>query len=490
MAEPQASEWRTVPEIVVSCALHRPDVVVLADSGGNEVTGVQLACQVRQGAHALSARGVRHGQFVGIDTPSMSWQQVAVAYFSVVWLGAVAVLIMDERSAAVAVEKVGAVLLVSADDRQPAGASGISMAELTSARGLAGPPSAGAGDLLDLVFTSGTTGDPKPVASRHAQWTGLVRPEIMTSRARRVVAHTGIPVGVSGGLHGVLLSHLARGVTSLCGRTTTDLLAGCRRYGADELHLTPHSARALARAMEPGELWAARVATIRVIGGPVPHAVAGQLSRRFPRARVVSLYGLTEGGAAMCVKLVGQENQDSIGRPVEGTKVRVLDPEGQELPPGQIGELAVSSAGKGALSYYDEESLNRAWFADGWARTGDMGYVTPGGEIRLVGRDRELIVLRGGRIRPESVEEILARRLPADVDIAVVGLASANGWDQIAVFLAGGEHNPEVSRARQHLEAMKGPFRPHYVRVLPAIPRGPFGKPLRRVLAQQLSEES
>jgi acyl-coenzyme A synthetase/AMP-(fatty) acid ligase len=188
----------------------------------------------------------------------------------------------------------------------------------------------------------------------------------------------------------------------------------------------------------------------------------------------------------MFVKLVGGGHDASIGRPVEGTQLRVLGAGGTELPPGEVGELVIRDAGKGPLTYYQDESLTRAWFPGGWARTGDMGYLGLDGGIHLVGRDRELIVLRGGRVKPESVEEILSRQIPQDVEFAVVGQAAAAGWDKIAVFLAGDADSPAIAQASRNLAEMKGPFRPQHVRVVPRIPRGPFGKPLRRVLAQEL----
>jgi acyl-CoA synthetase (AMP-forming)/AMP-acid ligase II len=480
-----------VPEILVACAGQRPDVPVLTSTAGAGVTASALLDRTRRGAAALLDRGVRRGHFVAVDTTSLSWTEAAVAYFSITWTGAVAVLAMGEDSERVALDRIGATVLVSGGGRTVSCVHGIAAAALAAAPPAAGPPAARPEDPLDIVFTSGTTGVPKPVASTHAQWIGSVRPEIMTGRSRRVVAHTGIPIAVSGGLHGVLLNHLARGVTSLATGSAAELVDACRTGQVDELHLTPHAARALGRLTEAGEPWARRVRIIRVVGGPVPDAVASQLAERLPQARLVSLYGLTEGGAALCVKLMDRAAADSIGRPVRGTEVRVLDADGRELPPGQVGELAVRSTGSQALAYYQEESLTEAWFPGGWARTGDLGVVDPdGGEIRLIGRVKELIVLRGGRLRPEAVEEILSRRIPPGVEFAVAALPTPGSWDRIAVFLGGSPDSPDVAAARHGLADMTGPFRPHLVRVVPEIPLAPFGKPLRRLLTQQLLAEN
>ncbi len=481
MSAARGAGWRTVPEIAIACAQHRPDVPVLADPGG-ELTAAALLDRTRRGASRLAGLGVRAGGYVAVDTTTLSWAEVAAAYLATSWLGAVSVLTMGEDSRRAAVERIGATVVVAA-----AGGT-IGPAELAAAPDRAGDPVGHPDDLLDIVFTSGTTGEPKPVASTHAQWTGSVRPEMMASRARRRVAHTGIPIGVSGGLHGVFLNHLARGVTSVAATGTAALVEACRQHPVEELHLTPHAARALAGLTAPGEPWAQRVRIIRTIGGPVPQGVAAQLAERFPRSRLVSLYGLTEGGAAAVVKVAGTADPDSLGRPVLGTDVRVLDHEGRELPPGQVGELAVRAAG-GALAYHQDESLTGAWFPDGWARTGDLGMLTADGEVRLVGRVKELIFLRGGRLRPESVEDILARRVPAGVELAVAGLPTPGGWDRIVVFLAGPADHPEVARAAAALAAMSGPFKPQLVRVVDEIPRGPFGKPQRRLLAEAVLGE-
>jgi long-chain acyl-CoA synthetase len=483
--------WRTVPEIVVSCAEHRPEQLVLLDPEGAGVSAAELLTRVRRGASALEQRGVRRGDLVAVDTTTLSWTDASSAYLAVVWLGAIAVMVTDAAAGRVAREKMGVAVAIGGDDR-PDASPAVSGHVLPLRQLLASPqesesPAAVPSDRLDLVFTSGTTGDPKPVASTHGQWAPAIRPEIIASRSHRTVAHTGVPVGVSGGLHGVLLNHLARGVTSLWCPSAEVMCAVSARFGVSELHLPPHSARALTRLVPPAEAWAEGVRVIRVVGGPLPAKVAEDLAARFPRARVASLYGLTEGGAALCVRLVGSGTDDSIGRPAPGTEVRVLAPDGREVPPGQVGEVAMR-AGEEASHYYREDALNRELFRDGWARTGDMGFVGPDGEVRLIGRAKELIFLRGGRVGPEAVEAVLARVVPDNVDLAVVGYPRSGDWDGIAVFLAGAEDDPAVVAASGALSQLRGPFRPSVVEVIDAIPRGPFGKTQRRLLGQRLAD--
>jgi acyl-coenzyme A synthetase/AMP-(fatty) acid ligase len=483
----RAEPWRTVPALVAACAEHRPDVTLLADADGRAVSGSQLLDLALRGAEHLRRRGVGHGQLVAIEAGSASWIDVALSYLSVTWLGAVAVLAMNPEAEREARERLGAVLVVTAGDRS--GTDAASPAELQAERRVDLSPAAGPEDRLDVVYTSGSTGSPKPVLSSHGQWATAVRPEILASSVRRTVAHAGVPVGVSAGLHGILLTHLARGVTSLWGRTVPDLIQACRTREVGELHLTPHVARFLDRMMAPVEPWAEQVKVVRIVGGPVPQALAGALAGRFPGARVVSFYGLTEGGTAQCARVVNDRWRNSIGRPLPGTEVRVADAGGGDLPAGEVGEIMMRTVGSAALSYYQEESLTRDWFPGGWTRTGDLGFVAPDGEVRLVGRSKEMIVLRGGRVTAEALEDVLSRAVPTDVEFAVAGVAGDGSWDRIGVFLQGAPGSREVEAARRALEAVKGPFRPHVIQVVEEIPRTPSGKPLRRVLVEGLPAE-
>jgi acyl-CoA synthetase (AMP-forming)/AMP-acid ligase II len=503
---PSVPRWNTIPEILVACAEHRPDMPVMLDATGTGPTASQLLDTARRGAGFLAGRGVGRGDFVGVDTATLTWQEVAAAYFSVIWLGAAAVLLQGTQTRQVARRTTGLSLVVgatddAADDTTDGAPDSVAdgadealvaleFADVVAGPPLPGPPTAQPEDRLDLVFTSGTTGPPKPVASTHSQWTGAVRPEIMRSRVHRVVGHTGVPIGASGGVHAILLNHVARGVTSLCARTPAELRDAAAAREVYELHLTTHAARSLCRLMGGPQPWAEAVRLIRVVGGALPAALAEQLAQVFARARVVSLYGLTEGGAALFVRVANRGEENTIGRPVPGTQVRVLDEHGREAAAGEIGELAVRAGGATAPAYFGQQGQQAAdpRTPAGWTRTGDLGYVDGSGRARLVGRARELIVLRGGRVSPEAVEDILSRHVPSSVEFAVVGLLTPGTWDRIAVFVSGPADDPRVAEAQARLAAMKGPFRPHTVRTVPAIPRNAAGKPLRGELVRELTD--
>src|SRR5690606_22786699 len=252
---------------------------------------------------------------VGVDTTMLGWSDATVSYLSVVWLGAVAVLTAGAAAERVAQERIGPGVWLG-------GRAGgqLTPADIQAEPGAVAEPAEAVDDRLDIVFTSGTTGDPKPVLSTHAQWVGAVRPELLRRAVPKVVGHTGIPIAVSGGVHGVVLTHLARGVTSVCARDVGELRSAGAGAGGSEVRLTPHAAQALVTVADEVRAWSGQVKTIRVVGGPVTAGLAAGLATTFPDARVVSMYGLTEGGAAVCVRQVEPGRGESIGRPAPGTE--------------------------------------------------------------------------------------------------------------------------------------------------------------------------
>ena len=183
---------RCVADLVQAFAEYRPAQLALVGPDGVGLDGATLLDRVRRGAGAVAGAGIARGGVVALDTPSMSWADAAVAFLSCAWLGATTVFVTDVPTTEAAITTLGASLMVTM--REGAAMRAVRPADLDRGPATSTAPAARPEDRLDVVFTSGTTGAAKPVASTHASWADAVRPELVASRARRTVAHTGVPI--------------------------------------------------------------------------------------------------------------------------------------------------------------------------------------------------------------------------------------------------------------------------------------------------------
>src|SRR4051794_7231375 len=144
---PQA--WRTIPEILLRCAAHRPGVIVLDDGTTPGLTADGLLDLTRRGAGRLVAAGVGRSAFVVVDSTSLSWSQAASSYLAITWLGAGAVLTMGAATLQAARERIGPVLAVTAGGAAE-GIDTIDVRELVAGPPLTGDPPARPDDDLDV----------------------------------------------------------------------------------------------------------------------------------------------------------------------------------------------------------------------------------------------------------------------------------------------------------------------------------------------------
>jgi acyl-CoA synthetase (AMP-forming)/AMP-acid ligase II len=174
----------------------------------------------------------------------------------------------------------------------------------------------------------------------------------------------------------------------------------------------------------------------------------------------------------------------SCGRPTVSTQLKIVDEEGRELPPGEIGEIAVRSTQQ-MSHYFQAPELTRETIRDGWIHTRDMGYIDQDGFVYLVDRKSDMIISGGFNIYPREVEEVLYQH-PAVMEAAVVGVPH-DRWGEVGkafVVLKEGCRATEeelVEFCRQHLASYK---RPRSVEFVDSLPKSAVGKVVRRVLRE------
>ncbi|TDL75284.1 long-chain fatty acid--CoA ligase [Rhodococcus qingshengii] len=150
---------------------------------------------------------------------------------------------------------------------------------------------------------------------------------------------------------------------------------------------------------------------IGIVGGSnVDRSQCELIDRHFPNARIVNLYGLSEtSGACIMTRLTDsvERVQESIGVPIGDFKIKIVDCEQNELPHGEVGELAIKGNCR-AKGYFGLEEETKLTFSDdGWLYTGDMGYLDHEGYLFLKGRKKEMYIQGGYNVYPVEVESIL-----------------------------------------------------------------------------------
>jgi acyl-CoA synthetase (AMP-forming)/AMP-acid ligase II len=341
-----------------------------------------------------------------------------------------------------------------------------------------------------LVFSSGTTGLPKAVRHTHASmglatqhWVTVLglgpddRFQVATPPSH-ILGLLNLLAAVSAGatvrLHRRFdLEEVLAGITAE--RMTLEMaVAPIALALANHPHLEDHDLSSLRYIM-----WGAT---------PVTESVAELVTKR-TGVRWLPAYGASEVPviAANPVDRPDQWRLDSAGLPPAGVELRIADLEtGDVLPAGEIGEIQVRS-GSVMAGYLPDEASPDA-FADGWYRTGDVGWLEAEGWVHLTDRSKEMIKVNGFQVAPAEVEAVLLRH-PAVLDCAVFGVVDERAGEVPAAAVA---LDPALPVAEGELQALVADSlatykRLHYLVVVDEIPRLPSGKVLRRTLRDEWS---
>jgi long-chain acyl-CoA synthetase len=340
-----------------------------------------------------------------------------------------------------------------------------------------------------ILYTSGSTGRPKGAVLSHAaldaaleSWAG---PVMMLSPADCVLAT--LPLSHSFGINGALLAPLLAGarVAIVEPFSPPAVLAAIARHRVTVL---PAVATMFRRLLESPGLAEADLTTLRhAVSGaaPCPWDLAEEWQRR-TGVRILRGYGMTELFRPISFLADDpREVPESIGRPVPGVEVRVVDEAGRALGAGQTGEMWIRTpaAMDGYLENADE---TRAVLADGWFHTGDLATISADGFVTIAGRKKELILRGGYSVVPGEVEAALLTH-PAVAEAAVVGVPHADLGEEVAAFVtlrAGAAAEPEalIAHCRERLTGYKYPRR---VTVVATLPKSATGKVLKGQLSAQ-----
>jgi malonyl-CoA/methylmalonyl-CoA synthetase len=212
---------------------------------------------------------------------------------------------------------------------------------------------------------------------------------------------------------------------------------------------------------------------------PLPVQVLEEFRALFAHT-ILERYGMTEALMIMSNPYEGERRAGTVGFPLPGVSVRLLDEEGRQVPDGVTGEVHLK--GPNVFSgYWRREQATREAFRDGWFRTGDLAARSADGYYTLEGRKSDLIISGGFNIYPREIEEFLAEQ-PEVAEAAVIGVADrVRGEIPVAYIVPRGEFAAELveARCRERLASYKIPNR--FI-VVESLPRTALGKVQKHLL--------
>jgi fatty-acyl-CoA synthase len=351
-------------------------------------------------------------------------------------------------------------------------------------------------DIAVLLFTSGTTGEPKVAMLRHRHLTSYVVSTVeFCGSGEDHAALISVPpyhiAGISAVLTGV---YAARRIIYLPAFTPEAWVDAAAKENITHAMVVPTM---LGRTLDVLEARGQRLPYLRALsygGGRMPLPVVERALRLLPHVDFVNAYGLTETSSTVAV-LNGEDHRialtsddplvrrrlGSVGRPLPSVELQIRDPNGAVVAPGICGEVYVR--GEQVAGEYLHRKVIRD---DGWFATNDAGWVDEEGYLFLEGRLDDVIVRGGENISPGEIEDVL-RAHPAVADVAVLGLPDDQWGERVAAVIVARAHSPTVAElsdwVRSRLRSTKTPetwdFRSE-------LPYNDTGKLLRRVLKDQL----
>jgi long-chain acyl-CoA synthetase len=452
--------------LVEGAARRQPAATALVWDGGS-LTWAALDRRAGGLARELAARGAQPGDRVALCLPN-GWPFVA-ALLGALKLGATAVplnplLTAEERAKIIA--HLRPRLVVDAVGAEEA---------LHSSVDAAGPAL--------ILYTSGSTGEPKGAMLSHAatefsshSWAG---PVMALTPADRVLAV--LPFSHSYGLNGALLAPLVAGsaVVLLERFSPEDVLGAIARH---RVTVFPGVATMFRRILDSPALADAHLSSVRIAlsgAAPCPWDLAEEWRQR-TGVRILRGYGMTELFRPISY-VAGDPTDlpDAIGRPVPGVGVRVVDEDGRALGAGAVGELEIKTPAA-MDGYLGAPEATRAVLDHGWFKTGDLVTISAEGFVRIAGRKRELILRGGYSVFPGEVEAAMLTH-PAVAEAAVIGIAHAELGEEVVAFAslrAGTSAQPDelIAHCRERLASYKYPRR---VVIVDELPKGATGKVLK-----------
>jgi len=462
--------------------------------GALDVASARLAALLRE-------RGVGPGDRVGVMLPNVP--EFAVVYYGVVRAGAVVVpmnVLLKEREVAFYLSDSGARMLFAWHgfaEAAEAGARGLPVEcvfvmpgefarLLSGARPEFALVERAADDTAVILYTSGTTGTPKGAELTHSNLSSNVAAVVrLHSFGENDVLLGALPLFHSFGQTCSMNAAVASGATlSLIPRFDAGrALDTIERDRATVFQGVPTMYSAM---LHHPRRDAFDVSTLRVCvsgGASLPAEVLRGFEEEFG-CTLLEGYGLSETSPVASSNRPDRERRPgSVGMPIEGVSMRIVDEDGADVPAGSRGEIVIRGPNV-MKGYWRRPDATAEVMRDGWFRTGDVGVMDDDGYFFIVDRLKELIIRGGYNVYPREIEEVLYEH-PAVREVAVVGVPDPELGEEVAaaVALKDGAAVDEES-LREFVKARVAAYKyPRRISFFDELPKGPSGKIVKREIS-------
>jgi long-chain acyl-CoA synthetase len=343
-------------------------------------------------------------------------------------------------------------------------------------------------DLAVILYTSGTTGRPKGVALSHDNLAANARAAASLYELDRTAwALAVLPLSHSYGLTVMNAGNILGTRAVLLRWFNPELvLETIERFRVQSMAGVPTMYVYLLHYPDAGRFDTSSMRSWGSGAAPLPLEIVEPFEAKFG-GRLMEGYGLTEASPVVSAhRLSGVRKLGSVGQPIPGVQVAILDDEDRPVPAGELGEICVRGPNV-MLGYYRLPDETARTLRHGWLHTGDVGRLDADNFLYVVERKKDLIIRGGFNIYPREVEEILYAH-PAVAEAAVIGMPDPVMGEEVLAFVvrkpgAEAEADAIIAFCQERLAKYKCPRR---VRFVPSLPKTPVGKILRKALRAEL----
>jgi long-chain acyl-CoA synthetase len=476
-----------------------------------QFTFAELHAAAARAATLLERAGVEPGDRVGVMLPNTT--AFAIAFFGIIYRGAVAVPmnpLLKGREVSYYLSNSGAKALFATPgfaDEAVAGAEQVgAQCWIVDDAGLIdliadlpeqeSPVERGGDDVAVILHTSGTTGKPKGAMLTHAN---LGRNAEVSVRTLLETGPDDVVMGCLPLFHVFGLTCALNGAV-LAGATLTliprfdprKVLEVIERDAVTVFEGVPTMYSALLGVADEAAVEATRTLRVCVSGGAaMPVQVLNDFEKTFG-CQVLEGYGLSESSPAAAFNHPNRPRKvGSIGTPIEGVQMRVVDLDGAEAPQGETGEIQIR--GHNVMKGYWNlpEATTATITADGWLNTGDVGRVDEDGYFYIVDRTKDLIIRGGYNVYPREIEEVLYEH-PEVAEAAVIGIPHDSLGEEVGAAVALKKDSAVTSdELSKYLKTRVAAYKyPRRIWLVDSLPKGPTGKVLKREITVPTSEST